>query len=160
MAELIMQEEGSTPATPSNGKWKAYFKSNGFYIIEDTGTEIGPLAQLAAGTYTPTLTNTTNIATSSVGGTFIYMRIGNVVHVAGVVSIDPTAAGNTVLNISIPIASNFANTGQANGVGTAQATNTAGQISSDVANDNVQLTFQATDIANRTWRVQFMYQII
>lgn len=44
MAELIMQEESSTPSTPSSGKWKAYFKSNGWYIVEDSGREIGPLA--------------------------------------------------------------------------------------------------------------------
>jgi hypothetical protein len=42
MAELIMQEEGSTPATPSTGKWKAYFKSDGLYVIDDLGTETGP----------------------------------------------------------------------------------------------------------------------
>lgn len=43
MAELIMQEEASAPSTPSSGKWKAYFKSDGLYIKDDTGNEIGPL---------------------------------------------------------------------------------------------------------------------
>jgi len=42
MAELIMQEEASTPSTPSSGKWKAYFKSDGLYIIDDAGVETGP----------------------------------------------------------------------------------------------------------------------
>lgn len=52
MAELIMTEEGSTPATPSTNKWKVYFKSTGLYIIDDVGTEIGPIlgtSQLGAG---------------------------------------------------------------------------------------------------------------
>ncbi len=43
MAELIMQEEASTPSTPASGKWVAYFKSTGLFIKEDTGTETGPL---------------------------------------------------------------------------------------------------------------------
>jgi hypothetical protein len=44
MAELIMQEETSTPATPSSGKWKIYPKSSGYFILEDNGREVGPLA--------------------------------------------------------------------------------------------------------------------
>jgi hypothetical protein len=44
MAELIMQEEGSTPTTPTSGKWKIYPKADGFYIIDDAGLELGPLA--------------------------------------------------------------------------------------------------------------------
>jgi len=43
MAELIMQEEGSTPATPGSGKWKLYPKSSGLYLLDDAGNEIGPL---------------------------------------------------------------------------------------------------------------------
>jgi len=44
MAELLMQEESSTPATPSSGKWKLYPKASGYYLIDDNGLEIGPLA--------------------------------------------------------------------------------------------------------------------
>jgi hypothetical protein len=40
MAELIMQEEISTPPTPSAGKWTIYPKSGGLYILDDTGAEI------------------------------------------------------------------------------------------------------------------------
>lgn len=42
MAELTMQEEGSTPATPGTNKWTAYFKSDGLYIVDDTGAVTGP----------------------------------------------------------------------------------------------------------------------
>lgn len=42
MAEIIMQEEAGTPATPSANKWKIYFKSTGLFIIDDAGVEIGP----------------------------------------------------------------------------------------------------------------------
>ena len=48
MAELIMTEEGSTPATPGSNKWKVYFKAGGLYIIDDAGSETGPLLSLAS----------------------------------------------------------------------------------------------------------------
>lgn len=32
-------EQGSTPSTPASTKWLAYFKSDGFYTLEDDGTE-------------------------------------------------------------------------------------------------------------------------
>lgn len=31
--------EGTTPATPSTGNWRAYFKSDGLYVLDDAGTE-------------------------------------------------------------------------------------------------------------------------
>ena len=37
-------EEGSTPANPDTGYWKLYPKSDGFYFLEDDGTEVGPLS--------------------------------------------------------------------------------------------------------------------
>jgi hypothetical protein len=43
MAELIMTEESSTPATPSAGKWKLYPKADGWYAIDDAGNETGLL---------------------------------------------------------------------------------------------------------------------
>jgi hypothetical protein len=43
MAELIMQEESSTPSTPSSGKWKIYPKASGLYLLDDLGVEIGPM---------------------------------------------------------------------------------------------------------------------
>jgi hypothetical protein len=43
MAKLTMTEEGSTPSTPSSTQWKIYPKSTGLFILEDTGTEMGPL---------------------------------------------------------------------------------------------------------------------
>lgn len=48
--ELLLEELASAPATPSSGIWKAYFKSDGLYIIEDTGTEIGPFVLAKAET--------------------------------------------------------------------------------------------------------------
>lgn len=42
MGQAILQEEPTTPATPGTGKWSAYFKSDGLYILDDAGNETGP----------------------------------------------------------------------------------------------------------------------
>lgn len=45
-------EEGSTPSNPDTGYWKLYPKSDGFYYLEDDGTEVGPLSAGYASTLT------------------------------------------------------------------------------------------------------------
>lgn len=86
-----------------------------------TGTALDPididssLFAVTAGTYTPTLTNTTNV-TSSTPAVCHYFKIGNQVTVSGKVLITPTAASDTVLGISLPIASNFAATTDCSGI--------------------------------------------
>lgn len=43
MSKLTMKEESLTPSTPTTGKWRFYPKSDGWYVLDDTGTEVGPL---------------------------------------------------------------------------------------------------------------------
>jgi hypothetical protein len=124
------------------------------------GTDVVAQSDISASTYTPTLDNTTNVAASSVLGPFTYSKSGSVVTVAGAVSIDPTTTGNTVLGISLPIASNFADAFNASGVGTSVGSNALGNIASDATNDRVTVTFTAVDTASRNWRLVFMYPII
>lgn len=42
-SHLTFAEQASAPATPAAGLWEVYFKSDGIYIKDDAGTEIGPL---------------------------------------------------------------------------------------------------------------------
>lgn len=58
---FIQFQEGSAPSTPASTKWRAYFKSDGLYVVDDAGTETGPLAVAGGGaslgdweSYTPT----------------------------------------------------------------------------------------------------------
>lgn len=119
----------------------------------------GTLTQ-AAGTYTPTLSNTTNVASSAVNGTFQYLRLGSIVTVAGSVQVDPTAAAATVLKISLPIASNFTTSYQANGNATNPGSSAQfGSIISET-DDTVSLNFTALSTANAFWRIMFTYEII
>lgn len=39
----MWEEVASTPATPSTGKWRVYFKSDGLYVVDDAGVATGPL---------------------------------------------------------------------------------------------------------------------
>jgi len=43
----VQWEEGTTPANPDTGFWRLYPKSDGFYYLEDDGTEVGPLGAAA-----------------------------------------------------------------------------------------------------------------
>jgi len=40
---VLFDEQASAPTTPASGFWRAYLKSDGFYIVDDVGTETGPL---------------------------------------------------------------------------------------------------------------------
>lgn len=109
--------------------------------------------------YTPTLFNTTNVAASTAYNCQ-YMQVGAVVFVTGKVDVDPTAAGQVVLGISLPVASNLANDGEL--AGTAAAIAVAGQsagIHADTANDRALLEWIAVDTSNRAMYFTFMYRV-
>lgn len=118
----------------------------------------GALTQ-GAGTYTPTLSNTTNVASSSVSGTWQYLRLGSICTVSGALTIDPTSTGSTVVGITLPIASNFTTSNQASGNATNPSASQFGSIISDTS-DIVTLNFTASSAANAFWRVMFMYEIL
>lgn len=123
-------------------------------IENDTG--------LAAGTYTATLNNTTNVSSSSGGATFKYVRVGSMVIVSGQLSVTPTAGGSTAttLGISLPIASNLAAATDLHGNATAQATGTVGNLTGDATNDWANLNFLSPTTSAMTWKVVFMYIVL
>lgn len=41
---LTFDEQASDPATPSTGLWRAFFKSDGMYTMDDAGDVAGPLS--------------------------------------------------------------------------------------------------------------------
>jgi len=117
--------------------------------------------QLTSGTYTPTLTNVTNVAASA-AIVCQYLRVLTAVTVSGSVSITATAAVNTVLRMSLPIASNFASVGQAGGT---FATTTAGGITqggivADATNKTFTFQFVATSLVATTYTFSVTYQIV
>lgn len=124
--------------------------------VANGGTAVNSATQ----TYTPTLTNVTNVAASTAFACQ-YLRVGNTVVVSGKVSIDPTAAGATELGISLPVASALATEQQVGG--TAAAPGIAGQcagIRADATNDRAALVFTAVDVTNQDWFFSFTYQVL
>ena len=119
------------------------------------------LNTIDSGTYTPTLTNTTNIA-SSTAAVCQYTQIYSTVTVSGQVTITATATGACVLKMTMPVASNFTSVGQAAGVlatttsgGTAQ-----GAILADIANDQFEFRFNATNTTSTVYSFTVTYQIV
>lgn len=114
-----------------------------------------------SGTYTPTLTNSTNVAASTA---FVcrYFRIGDIVTVSGQVNIDPTNAAATVtlLGISLPIASNLANTEQLSGTSGCPNIAQSGAVYADTTNDRAILSFPAANNSNAAHAFVFTYQVL
>lgn len=120
----------------------------------------GPL--VASGTYTPTLTNVTNI-TASTAYQCQYMRVGNVVTVSGKIDIDPTSTGASELGISLPISSGVPNDYEAAGNSNSGANiNLHGAIRADTVNDRAALIFTldaTAPLTNQSWFFSFTYLI-
>jgi hypothetical protein len=126
---LVFSTTADGASTPTE---RVRIASDGLVTLASTsGLSIGRTAVTApattdgnvfSGTYTPTLTNTTNVA-SSTAVACQYMRVGNVVTVSGYVTIDPTLAiTDTVLDMSLPVASNLGSARQVGGTAWLNAT--------------------------------------
>lgn len=136
----------------------------GTALHNNAGAVTGTTNQyIASGTYTPSLTNTTNVAASS-ANTCQWMRVGNVVTVSGSLSIDPTAASTvTELDLSLPIASAMTSATHLAGsaVRSSSVAAVPAQVLANPTADTAQISyFNDTDVANRTWRFTFTYVVL
>ena len=119
---------------------------------------------LAQGTYTPTLTGVTNV-TSSTAFVCQYMRVGNTVTVSGKISVTPTANNTqTILGVSLPIASNFAAEencgGLAHTINNTAADQHGASIYADATNDRATFDYYETHGAADSFSFTFTYRII
>lgn len=131
-----------------------------------TGTALDPididqaLIAVTAGTYTPTLSNTTNV-TSSTPALCHYFKIGNQVTVTGKVGISTPAAVATVLGISLPIASNFSATTDAAGVASSIAALASfPYVEANTTTDIAELKFLSQGNISSTVFFTFTYTVI
>ena len=117
-----------------------------------------------SGTWTPTLTNTTNVS-SSTSDYCMYTRVGKIVSGHMRIQIDPTADNTgTTLGISLPVASAFTAATDAVGLGTDDSfdgtvANNSLRLSADSTNDRFTYTFTSRDIATATHFISFSYEI-
>lgn len=114
---------------------------------------------LASGTYTPTLTNVTNLSASTAYACQ-YLKVGGTVTVSGRVDIDPTATGAAELGISLPVTADIGALEAC--AGTAFASGIAGQgaaIVGDATNDRASMRWVASDVTNQAMYFCFAYQV-
>lgn len=136
-----------------------------FTLTDTAATFTGNVsgADLLSGTYTPTLTNVTNV-TSSIAYQCQYMRVGNVVTVSGAIDIDANATNvETEVGISLPIASNFVGAQNLSGSGGFDGTTTWGEMAllrADLASDRARLMCRPTSSSPRTCNFHFTYRIM
>jgi hypothetical protein len=111
-----------------------------------------------SGTYTPTLTAIANIAAST-SAVCHYMRMGAEVIVYGSVVVRANSESSTTrIQITLPIASNFAVSGNAWGYG--HHNEAAVDVYVDTATDKVQCDWLSDTLSSRGLYFSFMYTII
>jgi hypothetical protein len=118
---------------------------------------------LSSNTYSPSATGVTNVTTVT-PQTAQYSRNGSTVTVSGRVDVTATATGNTTFRMTLPVASNFASTGELAG-GAFYATNTVAnnsfaRISADTTNDEASFAFNSTVNTSASWFYHFTYTVI
>ena len=111
------------------------------------------------GNYTPTLTNTTNVAASTAYQCW-WFHIADRIYVFGEVSIDATSAATiSEMGMSLPVSSNISVTLQLAGTG-AFEDNTVIQIVGDVSNDRAKFRFTPVANTNNRYSFHFSYKYV
>lgn len=119
----------------------------------------GYAPNILSGTYTPSLTNSTNIS-SSTANPCQYLRVGNTVVVSGNVVLSFTASNTaSALGISLPIASNLGQIYHLAGTGSSGNGNYHGSIQGDATNDRATLQITPNALTGTIF-FQFTYQVI
>lgn len=112
----------------------------------------------SSGSYTPGLTNETNITSSSVIGSATYSKVGNIVHVSLTVNITPTAsATNTVLYFALPSGLNAA-VSSGSGVSVASQGGPSGVVQYQSSTGG-KVTFVSSSTSVLTHYIQFDYSL-
>lgn len=121
----------------------------------------GPAADIASGTYTPTLTAVANVSAETAYPAQ-WLRVGTTVTVSGKCDVTATAGASTQtqLGISLPVSSVFASNGECGGSASAADIVLEGPIYADSTYYWAQLEFLAVDTSSHTMWYQFTYKVI
>lgn len=128
-----------------------------------TDAEIAAL-ELSSGTWIPTLFNTTNVTSSTVGvGQWI--RVGDVVNFSIRVSAQAASGSSgtpvaTLLGVSMPVAADLTAANQVAGNATiGESPYVSGQVVADTVNDRFSLNWFATSTSNRAITITGTYRL-
>lgn len=131
-------------------------------VLQTNGTgQLTFSTVIDSGIYTPTLTNTTNI-TSSTAFICTYTRIGAIVTVTGRFNITATSTAPVLLGISLPIASNLSNTYELTGTSVSEVlgNDKAGFIIGNTVDNRASFQTYAGDTNSNAWYFSFTYRVI
>ncbi len=123
------------------------------------------IGNVCSGTYTPTLTNTTNVASSTASAFTFFTRNGDYIDVYGTLDLDPTSASTlTLLDISLPVATDITSDRQIVGAAvrqnTASGENISAFIDGSTGNDRAVVAYiNDTDVASYRWSFHFRYKL-
>jgi hypothetical protein len=127
-----------------------------------TDGEISALG-LADGTFTPTTTNITNAASSSIPTAWQYLKVGNTVTMSGQITVTPTAATTlTEVQVTLAVASDIAATGNIAGSGSAAQGTSLGivGINGSAPNNTARIIFTSfTNTAHQLF-VTITYRVL
>jgi hypothetical protein len=116
------------------------------------------VANIASGTYDPTVTIVAN-ADTAVVSECQWIRVINAVSVSGAIDIDATAAGIVSVRLTLPLISNIVLAADLAGVGGSTTTNTVAAVIGDTTNNAAIITFTSTGGAE-TFYFNFTYRVI
>lgn len=175
LAALVANSSNATaPATMYAYQWWADTTTGLLKIRNAANTAwitVGTLASTNLGlvnsatwhsnTYTPTITNGTNVAASTSYAQSNFTIEGGFSDCVVVVDIDPTAAGAFDFEISTPVASAFTSQRQAGGAAVCLGATSvnAGVVTASTA-DKVKVSGFVADTGNLQWRVSFRMIIL
>lgn len=144
----VVDDVAGTPATQ---------KATGTQVVSLVTSE----ANIASGTWTPTVAGVINVDSTAVVGVGMYMRIGDVVTAAVRVTIDPTAAGATTISLSAPVSTTFSAVESANGIaaGIAGSVIDEGGVQAQAATDDVLVSFEASSALNTSVVIHFTHLV-
>jgi hypothetical protein len=156
-AVVTVSDAGAVTATSFSGALNASDLSSG------TVANARLPKTLDAGTYTPTLTNTTNIAAST-ARKCQWMRVGNTVTVSGTATVQVTSGfAASLLGISLPVASNLATVYDLAGTSTSYSGATgidSPSLIGDTVNDRASMKWVSQVATSFDYTFTFSYEVL
>lgn len=147
------------PESNFGGVSNADLKSFGDTVLANKNF-IAAMPTLAYGQYTPTISNTVNIDSVVVTGTFNWMQVGNIVTVSGLLVIDPTAATSTSFDFSLPVASAVQGVGGSVAGSGNFAGSTGVRILASTVSNSAALLFTSPAATVTSTTIHFTYKVI
>lgn len=148
-ASSISFNSGATPGT-------SLAATNVQAAIEELESDLN--AYLNSGDYIPTMTNLAN-TDSITPGLATWMQIGDIVHVSGVCDVDHTTiSAVTLVDASLPVASNIALSSDLSGVATTQGA--VGAVFGDNSGYQARLAWFAPSAGSTTVFYTYSYRVL